>query len=87
LLERLMILCERAGIQRFVIEAPTARHDEAQAALGRFRHSPAVCLVASLTNGTAGIDPATACVRFTGNLVMAQSNLRRALAQYAASPG
>ncbi|HLW70603.1 MAG TPA: CDP-alcohol phosphatidyltransferase family protein [Candidatus Binataceae bacterium] len=82
-----MILCERAGIRRFLIETPTARRAEAQAALGRFRDNPAVCLVESLADASEDIEPSTPCVRFTGNLVMAQSNLRRALAQYAASPG
>jgi phosphatidylglycerophosphate synthase len=86
LLERLMILCERAGIRRFVIETPVSARHEAQAALGRFRDNPAVCLVESLADATEDIDPATTCVRFSGNLVMAQSNLRSTLAQYAASP-
>jgi phosphatidylglycerophosphate synthase len=87
LLERLMILCERAGIRRFVIETPVFGRHEAQAALGRFRGKPTVCLVESLADATEDIDPSTTCIRFTGNLVMAQSNLRRALAQYTESAG
>src|SRR5271155_3421840 len=82
-----MIVCERAGIRRFVIETPVSARHETQAALGRFRDNPAVCLVESLAEATGDLDPSTACLRFTGNLVMAQSNLRRALAQYGSSPG
>ena len=86
-LERLMIQCERAGIRRFVIEAPAEQRDLAQAALGSFRNRPEVGLVDSLTQATQGFDPSTACVHFAGNLVLAQSQLRDAIAQYRTSPG
>jgi phosphatidylglycerophosphate synthase len=86
-LERLMIQCERAGIRRFLIEAPAEQRDLAQAALGSFRNRPEVGLVDSLTQATQGFDPSTACVHFAGNLVLAQSQLRDAIAQYRTSPG
>jgi len=86
-LERLMIQCERAGISRFVIETPADQRDLTQAALGRFRNKPEVGLVDSLAQATKELDPSTACVHFAGNLVLAQSQLRDALAQYRTSPG
>ncbi len=82
-----MIQCERAGIRRFLIEAPAEQRDLAQAALGSFRNRPEVGLVDSLTQATQGFDPSTACVHFAGNLVLAQSQLRDAIAQYRTSPG
>jgi phosphatidylglycerophosphate synthase len=86
LLERLMILCERAGITRFVIEAPMPQRADTRAALGRFRDNPAVGLVDSLERVGERLDPSTVCIRFSGNLVMAQSDLGQALARYAAMP-
>src|ERR1700730_9281736 len=82
-----MILCERAGIRRFVVAAAPEAREAAHAALGSFRDRPEVGLVDSLTQGADTIDPAAICVRFDGNLVLAPSVLRRALDQYAASPG
>lgn len=85
-LERLLIQCERAGIRRFLIETPAAMREATRAALGRFRDQPEVGLVDSLEQATRDLDPATACVRFTGNLVTAQSQLREAIAEYSRSP-
>lgn len=87
LLERLMILCERAGIRRFVLEAPSELRDATRSALGRFRDNPAVGLVETLDQAHPGLDPAAIGVRFDGNLVLAPSILRKALDQYASSPG
>ena len=81
-----MILCERAGIRRFIIEAPNTPLIDTAAALGRFRDSSAVGVVDSLASAAAGLDQASTCIRFSGNLVMAQSQLSEALACYAASP-
>jgi phosphatidylglycerophosphate synthase len=87
LLERLMIQCERVGVRRFVIEAPAELHELTQTALGRFRNRPEVGLVDSLERGTDALDPSSECVRFTGNLVLAQSQLRDTVARYGKSPG
>jgi phosphatidylglycerophosphate synthase len=86
-LERLMIQCERAGIRRFVIEAPADLRDFALAALGRFRNRPEVGLVDSFEQAARELDPSAACIHFAGNLVLAQSQLRDTIAQYQTSPG
>jgi phosphatidylglycerophosphate synthase len=88
LLERLIILCSRTGIDRFIVE--TGQSEQALAALGGFRESPQVRLVDSLNKvieQPAGLDLAAPCLRLDGNLVLAQSQLRRALDDYAAHPG
>jgi phosphatidylglycerophosphate synthase len=87
LLERLLIVCERGGIRRFVIETPSFARESTQHALGRFRDRREVGLVDSLAEGIAGCDPAAACLRLSGNLVLAQSQLNRALAQYTNGSG
>ena len=86
MLERLMILCERAGIQRFVVAAPAANREATRRALGRFRDDPKVGLVDSLDQAEPGLQPETICVRFDGNLVLAPSILRAALDHYTAAP-
>jgi phosphatidylglycerophosphate synthase len=90
LLERLMIQCSRAGVSRFVIEATPAEHETIRTALGSFGASPQVTIVDSIGATGAwrdGIDPSAPGVALRGNLVMAQSQLRRALADYAMNPG
>ena len=90
LLERLIVLCSRAGIGRFIIESRVDERDHALAALGSFRGSPQVKFVESwdeVREGPAGLDPDAPCLRVCGNLVLAQSQLRDALGDYAARPG
>lgn len=82
-----MIQCQRAGIRRFVIEAPADLREPTRAALGRFRNTPEVGLVDSFDQATRELDPSTDCLHFTGNLVLAQSHLRDAIAQYITSTG
>jgi phosphatidylglycerophosphate synthase len=85
LLERLLILCERAGVRHFVIEAPENSREAVVSALGSFSHRPEIGLVDSFTSIADGnrlnLDPASRCVRLFGNLVFAESHLRRALAR------
>ncbi|HXR26075.1 MAG TPA: CDP-alcohol phosphatidyltransferase family protein [Candidatus Binataceae bacterium] len=90
LLERLMIQCSRAGVSRFIIEATPAEHETIRTALGSFGASPQVTIVDSLgavDSWRDGINPWTPCLALRGNLVMAQSQLRRALSAYAMNPG
>ncbi len=89
MLERLLLLCARAGVRRFIVEANPSADENVRAALGSFSASPEVTVVDSI--GAAGkwrdeLDPAAPCVAFRGNLVMAQSQLRRALKDYAENP-
>jgi len=92
LLERLMINCERAGVKRFVIAAPSRSHPELARAMGRFRDRDSVSIVESFAdvmsrnNGHAPIDPSAPCVAFSGNLVFAKSHLARILDAHAANP-
>lgn len=93
LLERLMINCERAGVKRFVIAAPSAAHSELARAMGRFRDRDSVSIVESFADVTsrnnghgAPIDPSAPCVSFSGNLVFAKSHLARILEAHAANP-
>ena len=89
LLERLIILCERAGINRFIIESPSALRERTLALLRNVEPRTQVDVVDSLRSviGESGsIDAMTPCLRFQGNLVLAQSQLRRALDDFAAHP-
>ena len=90
LLERLMINCERAGIKRFIIEAPRGRRDGLVRAMGRFGTSDAVELVESFRELTArpgSIDVGAPCIAFSGNLVFSKSHLLKILEAYRAGSG
>ena len=87
LLERLILICERAGVKRFFIEGAGGRAmDEA---LGDFRGDPKVGLVDSLEELFAapfGIERDRPCLAMAGNLVFARSQLDRMIATHAAAP-
>jgi len=85
-----MIQCSRAGVSHFIIEAPPAEHATIRTALGSFGANPGVTIVDSLNAAGGwpkGIDPSAPSIALRGNLVMAQSQLRRMLADYAINPG
>ena len=87
LLERLILICERAGVKRFFIEGPPGRALEE--ALGDFRGNPKVGLVDSLEELFAlpfGIERDRPCLAMAGNLVLARSQLDRMIATHAAEP-
>jgi phosphatidylglycerophosphate synthase len=89
LLERLMLLCSRVGVRRFIVEASPSASETIGAALGSYRTNPQVTIVDSISaagNWRDGMDLSAPCLAFRGNLVMAQSQLRRALADYAQNP-
>jgi len=89
-----MINCERAGVKRFVIAAPSGSHPELARAMGRFRDRDSVSIVESFAEAfrhsgeghRATIDPSAPCVAFSGNLVFAKSHLARILDAHAANP-
>jgi len=87
LLERLILICERAGVKRFFIEGRQGQVlDEA---LGDFRGNPNVGLVDSLEELFAppfGIERDRPCLAIAGNLVFARSQLDRVIATHAAQP-
>ena len=89
-MERLIILCERAGISRFIVEAPADRRAEIESSLGSFRNNPKITLVNRLDAQTAEqerLDPEVACVALSGNLVLFRSQLEQVLADAADQPG
>ncbi len=85
LLQRLIILCRRAGIRSVIIEAGPDEQMRAITAMGALVDDPAIKIVPSLRE--AAIPDSAAVIQFSGNLVLAQSQLARAMEQYLAHPG
>lgn len=81
--------CERVGIRRFIIEAPAKTRQSIALALGSLGHRAELGWVDSFTalddQACPKLDPEMRCVRFFGNLVFAQSHLRRALTRHSLS--
>ncbi len=89
LLERLILMCQRAGVKRFFIERPQARGEEQLPGLGRFLESPQVTVVDSLDQvleGPFGLSRKEACLAMSSNLVFAGSQLNAMLAMHEADP-
>jgi phosphatidylglycerophosphate synthase len=93
LLERLMIICQRAGIKRFVVAASREQYPAVARAMGRYKDSDTVSMVESFNEilnvrnaRELGVDPTAPCVSFSGNLVFAKSQLARILDAHAADP-
>ena len=87
LLERLILICERAGVKRIFIERHQGR--EVERALGDFRGDPKVALVDSFDELLAppiGLERERPCLAIAGNLVFARSQLNRMIATNAAEP-
>ena len=85
-----MLLCSRAGIRRFIIETGSQEQASTGTALGSFRDCPQVTLVDSFAEALApkfNLDQTAPCLALSGNLVLAGSQLRRALDDYSARPG
>jgi phosphatidylglycerophosphate synthase len=86
LLERLALVCRRAGVQRLVIEAPEARRDELRAALGSIRDSPDVTIVSSRARALAALPAHGPCLALSGNVVLSASHLRAVIEDQAERP-
>lgn len=85
----MLIVCQRAGITRFFVQAGPQQRNEILASLGRFRDHPQVSFVDSferLSRGTFAIAPSTRCLAIRGNLVFAKSQLGNVLAQSESRP-
>ena len=78
LLERLLLVCARAGVTRFFIEVPEAERAEIRASLGSFRDDPSVDLVESLDQALAHVPADVLAVLLRGSLVLSAWQLRRA---------
>jgi phosphatidylglycerophosphate synthase len=87
LLERLMLMCQRAGVKRFFIEAGNPAEDSVRASLGSFRDHSEVNFVGSFTQVLEQLPAHAPCIVLSGNLVLAASQLRGLLASQAARPG
>lgn len=82
-LERLMILCRRAGVRRFLIEANPAGREELASAMGRFAGRPEVTLVESfsrLVAGQAALSENGPCLMLAGNLVASRLQIETMMA-------
>jgi len=86
LLERLMLVCARAGVQRFFVEAPEADHGRLRASLGSFQDDPALSLVASRAQAVAELPAEACCIALEGNLVLSASIMRELIEGHAARP-
>ncbi len=90
LLERALIVCQRAGIKRFFVETTPENRPQTLRALGSFRDRPEVTLVGSLgeaLSGKSAIRAETPCVRLSGNLVMSQAQLLKLLGRQGQAHG
>ena len=87
LLERLLLMCQRAGAQRFFIAAAVARRDDLRASLGPFGDSPSVSFVDSLAEVLDHLPANARCVALRGNLVLATPQLRGVIASQVAGSG
>lgn len=89
LLERLLIMCERAGIKRFILITDSTKAVQTLSALGSFQSSPRVTIVDSVEQvlkQPIGLDSGAPCLALSGNLVFAQSQLRKILDAYNSDP-
>jgi phosphatidylglycerophosphate synthase len=74
--------CRRAGIQRILVRVSPSERQRCEAALGSYSADPEVTMLDADGPVSAGLDKAEPCLAIRGNLVLAQSQLRRAIAQY-----
>jgi phosphatidylglycerophosphate synthase len=87
LLERLILMCQRAGVKRFFIEADDLDASGLRASLGSFRDHPEINFVGSFVQVLEQLPADAPCIALRGNLVLAASQLRGLLANQAARPG
>jgi phosphatidylglycerophosphate synthase len=82
LLERMIRICERAGISRFIVKCSPPERERLTQALGRFSGDPRIKLVGSFDEirGDAGDWQDSPCVALNGNIVFSLSQLRDLMA-------
>jgi phosphatidylglycerophosphate synthase len=84
LLERLLLVCQRAGVTRFFIETPEGAGVDLRESLGSFRDDPDVRLVRSLSQALAEEPTDEPCVALQGDLVLSSAQLTGLIARQAA---
>jgi phosphatidylglycerophosphate synthase len=87
LLERLLLVCRRAGVKRFFIQTAGAVGARLRASLGCFQISPEVSFVGSAAEVLDHLAAETPCVAMRGNLVLSPHVLRDLIAHLADHPG
>jgi phosphatidylglycerophosphate synthase len=87
LLERLMLMCQRAGVKRFFIKGGDPHDGSLRASLGSFRDHPEINFVGSFVQVLEQLPADAPCIALRGNLVLATSQLRGLLDNQAARPG
>ena len=87
LLERIVKVCERAGVSRFYVKCPTDQRAGLLPILGRFAEDPRIRLVESFDTLRKTDDwrDTGLCVQLKGNIVFSPSQLCALLAPQAAS--
>src|SRR5260370_8298254 len=76
LLERLILMCQRAGVKRFFIEADDLDASGLRASLGSFRDHPEINFVGSFVQGLEQLPAAPPRIAPTGNPPPPASPLR-----------
>jgi uncharacterized protein (TIRG00374 family) len=86
LLERLLLIGERAGARRFLIQARPDQRAGLAASLGAFHRRRAVAFVTSPDEAARRLGPEARCLAISGNLVLTTALAKRLIALQAASP-
>lgn len=84
-----MLVCERVGVKRFIIETPRSRRDQVLESLGEFGAGHDVMLVESfgaLLANPNGIEPGARCLAINGNIVLSKSQLNKIVSLHGANP-
>jgi phosphatidylglycerophosphate synthase len=87
LLERLLLVCSRAGVKRFFVEAAGPVSARLRGSLGSFDLSPEVTFVGSAAEVLDYLPVQTPCVAMRGNLVLSPRVLSDVIARKADHPG
>jgi phosphatidylglycerophosphate synthase len=86
LLQRLVLIGQRAGVKRFFIEAPESQQASLSASLGDLPDSIEFSFVKSRRELIGSIAPDSSCVMISGNLVITAAQLQELIARHARHP-
>jgi phosphatidylglycerophosphate synthase len=87
LLERLMLLCQRAGVRRFYIQASKTERVQLGASLRLLRGSFEIRLIENSSQVIGQVPETTLCVALRGNLVLSAGSLAAMIRRQADHPG
>lgn len=86
LLERMLLICQRAGIKRFFIQAADNERGRLRTSLGSLRDSPSVSFIASSSDVIDHVPADATCLSVQGDLVVTLAQLKDLLAHQADNP-